>query len=226
MHNAHTPERATPTATATVRRPWTLSRTLVAFGAAGPVLFLALATLLSTLDPLYDARARPMSELALGPGGWLMTVNFWLFGLAIIAFALGLFRSLVRPSRVGTALLVVAGLGIIASGMFPTDRLGAPETGNGQIHNLLFLLVFLALIVSYIFSALAFRREQGWGDLALCTALMPAAVVALLVLFIGFSTDPGDPLYGYGGLVQRVLIAVAFGWMTVVGKRVVFGRQR
>jgi hypothetical protein len=45
------------------------SRFLVALGAAGPVLFFAVATLVGLLRPGYDATSRPVSELALGPFG-------------------------------------------------------------------------------------------------------------------------------------------------------------
>jgi hypothetical protein len=198
---------------------WTLSRSLLAIGAAGPIVFLAVATLTALLDPSYNMARQPMSELALGPNGWLMTANFFLFGLAIIAFAIGLFRSLPRGSWVATVLLVISGLGIFASGIFPTDIKGAPETATGSLHNLLFLVVFLALIISYIFSALALRKLAGWRGHTWTTALMPIVVFGLLFVLIGFGSDIGDPLYAIGGLIQRALIAVAFGWMTVTGGR-------
>lgn len=48
---------------------------------------------------------------------------------------------------------------------------------------------------------------------------MPIIVLDLLFVLIGFGSDIGDPLYAVGGLIQRALIAVAFGWMTVTGGR-------
>lgn len=197
----------------------TVSRILLAIGAAGPLLFLTLATLLGLLDPGYDAWTRPISELALGPNGWLQTANFYLFSLAIIAFALGLFRSLSRPSWAGTGLLIVAGLGMAGAGVFPTDLKGTPETGAGVMHNLLFLVMFLALILSYIPTALSLHRLADWRGYAWATALMPLVVFALLFVFVVLGSDPGDPLYAVSGLIQRILIAVAFGWMTVTALR-------
>lgn len=198
---------------------WTLSRSLLAIGSAGPVVFLGVATLTALLDPGYNMAGQAMSELALGPNGWLMTANFFVFGLAIIAFAIGFFRSLPRGSWVASALLVIAGLGIFASGIFPTDIKGAPETDTGSLHNLLFLVVFFALIISYIFSALALRKLAGWRGHTWATALMPIIVFGLLFVLIGFGSDIGDPLYAIGGLIQRALLGVAFGWMTITGGR-------
>ena len=48
---------------------------------------------------------------------------------------------------------------------------------------------------------------------------MPIIVFGLLFVLIGFGSDIGAPLYAIGGLIQRALIAVAFGWMTVTGRR-------
>jgi hypothetical protein len=198
---------------------WTPTAILLTLGGAGPVLFLALVILGGLMTPGYNALSRPASEIALGAYGWLMTANFFLFGLAIIAFAVGLFRSLPSPSWVGTALLMISGTGIFASGVFPTDLKGAPETPTGSLHNLLFLVVFLALIVSYIFSALSFRKLPGWRGYTWATALMPVVVFGLLFVFIGFGSDIGDPFYTVGGLIQRLLLAVAFGWMTLTAWR-------
>jgi hypothetical protein len=56
------------------------------------------------------------SGLALGPLGWLQDANFLLFGLTLIAFAVGLHRGVARGGRgssVGPALLVLAGEGSV-----------------------------------------------------------------------------------------------------------------
>ncbi len=198
---------------------WTLNRALLTIGGAGPILFLALATLNGLITPGYDMQKQAISELALGQNGWLQTANFFMFGLTIIAFAIGLFRSLPRGSWVGATLLIISGLGIVASGIFPTDLKGAPETDTGGLHNLLFLLVFLMLIISYVFWALSFRRLAGWRAYTWFTAFMPVLVFGLLFVLIGFSSDIGDPLYAVGGLIQRLLLAVAFGWMTLTAWR-------
>jgi hypothetical membrane protein len=219
MSMSPTAEPAIGQATSATPQRWTLTRSLLAIGAAGPIVFLAIATLTGLLDPNYDMASQAMSELALGPNGWLMTANFFVFGLAIIAFAIGFFRSLPRGSWVGSALLLISGLGIFASGIFPADLKGAPETDTGGLHNLLFLVVFLALIISYIFSALALRKLSGWRAYAWATALMPIIVFGLLFVLIGFGSDIGDPLYAVGGLIQRALLAVAFGWMSITAAR-------
>ena len=138
---------------------WPPARILAAVGAAGPLVFLAVATLAGLLDPGYDARTQTVSDLAVAPHGWVQTVNFYIFGSSIVAFALGLFRGLRRRSYAGALLLIVVGACVLASGLYPTDLKGAPVTSTGTIHNLLSLLAFLALIVACVFHAVALRRE-------------------------------------------------------------------
>ena len=202
----------------------------MALGAAGPVLFLAVAALLGLLDPRYDAMSQPMSELVLGPLGWAQTASFYATGLSFVAFALGFalaFRRLLpRRSPAARALLgltgiliSISGAGLVISGVFPTDPSGGPQTGTGVLHDLAFLIVLLPLILAYLSAALAMRKVSGWGRHALATALMPVAVFGLMFVFVAFAGDPGDPLYAVGGLVQRTLLVVAFGWITVTGWR-------
>jgi hypothetical protein len=97
--------------------------------------------------------------------------------------------------------------------------LGGPQTETGALHDLAFLVVFLPLILAYPLAALALHKVAGWGRYALATALIPVAVFGLMFVFVAFASDPGDPLYAIGGLVQRALIAVAFGWITMTGWR-------
>jgi hypothetical membrane protein len=203
----------------TVKATWTPARMLLAIGAAGPIIFLGVATLVGLLAPGYDIMTQSISELAVGPNGWLMTADFFIFGLSIIAFALGLYRSLSRGSRVGTLLLVIVGLATFASGLFATDLQGAITTDTGTIHNMLFLIIFLALIISYIFSARALRKQAGWRMYARYTASMPVVVFGVLAVYITMGSDPGDPLFSIAGLIQRALLALAFGWITLTGWR-------
>jgi hypothetical membrane protein len=219
----HEPDsiRRVPPRNARPASGWTPSRLLTAFGAAGPIIFLAVATLLGLLQPGYSMTTHAISELALGPHGWVQTANFYMIGLAFIAFACGLYFDLGHRSRgargLVSALLVVSGVGLILSGVFPTDPPGAPETGTGALHNLAFLVVFFPLIAAYPFIALVLRKEPGFRTHTLVTALMPLVVFGLMFVYVGFGSGVGDPFYGVSGLIQRALITVAFGWITVTG---------
>jgi hypothetical protein len=161
--------------------------------------------------------------------GWIQTASFYVTGLCFVAFAFGFAvvfsrrlprRSLVARVLIGAAsvLIAISGAGLLMAGEFPTDPLGGPQTENGALHDLAFLVVFLPLILAYP-AALALRKVADWGRYALATALIPVAVFGLMFVFVAFASDPRDPLYAIGGLVQRALIAVAFGLITITGWR-------
>jgi len=73
---------------------------LAVAGIAGPVIFVVVVIVQSLLHPDYSHMALPISALAAWPGGWVQNVNFVVFGLLMIAYAIGLHFG-VRPSRAG-----------------------------------------------------------------------------------------------------------------------------
>src|SRR5215207_10496902 len=94
---------------------------LAAAGIAGPVIFAGVALVQGLLRPEHSLVADPISALAAGPSGWVQDVNFLLFGVLMIAYAVGLHLG-VRPSRagaVGPAFLVLSGVGLLIAGAFP-----------------------------------------------------------------------------------------------------------
>jgi hypothetical protein len=165
-----------------------------------------LTVLAGVVKPGYDILEQTVSELAVGAHGWIQTVNFFIVGGAMVAFALALAatREPVRRSRAAMALFAAAGLAVCAAAFFPTDLAGAPETADGVVHNMLFLGTFLALI-----AAIALQGSK----------LTAAGIFALLVVFVMFAGDVGDPLHGAAGALERVLIAVPLVWITLAARR-------
>jgi hypothetical membrane protein len=205
---------------ATAESAGTVGRVLLAIGAAGPVLFLAVTTILGLLNPNYDVMTEPVSALAWGPYGWVQTANFYVLGAATIAFALGLYRDLEGRGRMGAAILLsISGLALILAGVFKGTPPGAEPTPSGMIHGMAFFWTFIPLPTAYALAALRLKVERGWGAHALYSAAMPSVVFGLVVIYGVLSSDPGDPLFFVGGILNRVLIALAFGWITITAAR-------
>lgn len=231
MPSSLTPTTADPHAVATAlrapsepagRRASTGRRALATFGAAGPVVFLAVTVLAGLLKPGYDIADQAISDLAVGTHGWLQTANFLALGLAMIAAAAALAPGCRsdRRSPTAVALLAAAGAGMFTVGFFPTDLAGAPATGTGAIHNTVSVGVFLALIAAATLHGRALRRAGVQPGLARYLRLTAIGVFAVLVVFAIFAGDVGDPLHAVSGLIERVFIAGALGWITVVSRRV------
>jgi hypothetical membrane protein len=185
-------------------------------GAAGPILFLVVSVLAGVFKPGYDARDQSISELAVGDYGWLQTANFFALGATMIAAAVALAG---RGSRSAVALLAAAGAGMVAVGFFPTDLAGAPPTAHGAAHDTISLGIFLALIAASALYGRALRRTANERALARYSTLTAVAVFALFAIFAVFAGDAGDPLHAASGLLERVFIATALGWVSVVSLR-------
>jgi len=193
------------------------TRSLAIAGAAGPVLFLAVTVVAGLITPGYDVREQSVSELALGPHGWLQTANFVVLGTSMIAAALALgLAPARRASRGAPAVLAVAGAGMVSVAFFTTDAVGTPRTSHGAAHDTVSLGVFLGLIVAAALYGRALRRAGTDVRLARYSRLTAIAVFALFAVFAVFAGDPGDPLHAVSGLLERVFIAVALAWVSVV----------
>ncbi len=69
----------------------------------------------------YNPIAQQISDLTAGPSGWVQQVNFVVFGLLMIAFAVGLHRGVRKtwPWMVGPALVAWNGVELMVAGVFP-----------------------------------------------------------------------------------------------------------
>ena len=48
---------------------------------------------------------------------------------------------------------------------------------------------------------------------------VPSVVFGLVVIYGVLGSDPGAPLFFVGGILNRVLIALAFAWVTITAGR-------
>jgi hypothetical membrane protein len=194
-----------------------MTRRLLGCGAVGGPLFLAVILVEGARRPGYSALRDTGSALAIGREGWVQITNFIVCGLLMLAFAAGLRRAL-RPGLGSLAAPVVAGLyalGLIAAGVSVTDPGdGYPSGGqagqhswHGIAHNVASAVVFLALPALCLVLAVRFVSRPGQR---LWAAYSAATGVAMLALIQGLGVD------GYGGLYQRLTIAVGWGWLAAL----------
>src|SRR5262249_40431714 len=104
---------------------WSLSlRLLVLAGIVGPILFVLVFTIDGLLTPDYSPLSQSVSSLgADGPNAWIQDSNFVVFGLLLIAFAVGFWKIMQEvlsreKLRASTLLLVLTGVGLVNDGFF------------------------------------------------------------------------------------------------------------
>ena len=192
-------------------------RMAAAAGMIGSVLFAATLLTLTVVQydfmlglgwrPLGDPAGAWPSGLALGPYGWAQVANFVLSGILLMIFAAGLHFGATdgRGSRVGPALLLVAGASMALMG-FETDPIQStgPRTLHNLIHDLAFALFVLALLPSFFFLWRRFREDALWRSHARHTLI--TGVLATLLLFL-----PGVAYY--------LFLAVVLVWFEITAVR-------
>ena len=186
-------------------------RLLATAGIVGPILFVMVVIVQSLLHPDYSQLELPISALAAWPGGWVQSVNFFVFGLLTIAYAIGLHLG-VRQSRVGVlgpALLVLGGVGLLIAGIFPWREVEGDFVVPAG-HLLGALLSFLGTGSGFIVLSRRMAADPRWRGVATYTLLSGIAIVVLFVVTFVLVIPPGAPLHSLGGLVQRLTLAVWF----------------
>lgn len=187
---------------------------------AGPI-FVVSFIIQGALRPGYDPLRHPVSSLSLGPGGWVQMVTFWVTGLLVIAFAIGLRR--VDIGRATPILVAVVGLGILAAGFFACDPISgyppgspipAPRTVHGIVHDVVSTPVFTVLPAAMIVLARRWVRagRRGWAAASALAA--PALFACFVMAAVGFAQVAA--VMPYAGLWQRLSLIIGLGWLTVL----------
>lgn len=200
-----------------------MKKILISAGLIGPLLFIVVFLVEGATRPGYNAWLMFVSQLATGPGGWVQVANFYVMGLASIAFAIGLRLATAgtRGSIAAPALLGLFGVTMLVAGTFTTDPglgypVGAPEvhTLHGTIHGFAGLLVFILLPAAAFAMAAHFAAQKTWR-----WAIYSAAVgVVMIVLFFG-GFAVGAISNAPTGLYQRITIVTGWTWIAAVAWR-------
>jgi uncharacterized protein DUF998 len=197
---------------------------LLACGVVGGPLFVTVFLVAGALRPGYDAAQVPVSLLTIGPGGWVQVLNFLVFGVLAIAFAAGLRRA--RRYRAGTVLLVLAGAGLLGSGLAkPDPGNGYPpgaaptESWHGAVHGWSAILFVGGLAAACLLLA---RHGRRWWR-----AYSIASGVLIIVFFLA-SLVVGPQVANLagadGGLLERVAGIAGALWTCVLAVRTLRGR--
>jgi Protein of unknown function (DUF998) len=180
---------------------------LLCFGAV-----MLLHAIRGDIDPLRQV----MSEYANGSHGPLMTVVFYAFGLSSLALAFRLRRAIERPgiTKLFPLLLFLAGLGLIAAGIFEVERPLVPDSVEELIHSDATVVAFVMLIASMFLFSLATRSDPRWWSFRWTSAIL-AGVAALSAMATPFTQESG-----LSGAVQRLLGISVLLWFVLTALHV------
>src|SRR5713101_389070 len=175
-----------------------------------PPLMVALWTVASILRPGYDQLTQKGSELGTGQNSIVMNLNFAVTGVLIIAFALGLARNISGSSlsRIGTTLLLIAGISEAVVAGFPCDPGCPAATGSfSQNFHLGIALVFFGSIgFTPLLVGIRLGVDQFWKPYG---SYSTASGIGSVGLGAAFSIGAVSSSM-FTGLLERVFLAFPF----------------
>lgn len=210
-----TPADAAPAIPPEARRWFSVAAALV-------VLYLVLDVTAQLLPPHYSPITQAESDLAVGPYGGVMTVNFVIRGLLTLAFLNGLRLAITAEGgawsryRRGLAAFLVWGVGAFLLAIFPTDVPAIPVSWHGTIHGVVAIPVFIGgalgtyWVATRFGTSPTFRSAEGWA-----TGLAWLTIVLLVIELLGGLAD--RRLAGeVGGLLERLFLGSVLLWLFLV----------
>lgn len=191
-------------------------------GMVGSVLFVSVFTVYGWLCPGYSPMSMFVSELSLGPYGWVQMLNFLLTGALVLVFGRGLAAHFTTgaASRTAPVLVQCMGVSLMASGLFTTDpsAMFDQASAHGVVHGIFGAIFFTLAPVSCFVFYRRFRSDRAWHPLAGWT-LAAGVVLTLGIGLLKVSQQPGSGLFDWKGLVQRVILAAVMAWIFAVAFR-------
>ena len=191
-------------------------------GMIGSALFVTVFTLEGWLRPGYDARSTFISELSIGPRGWIQILNFIILGTLFLVFTWGVageFRE-GKASKAGPILLAIIGFSFLVSGPLVTDLAATPRDQmslHGILHGIFGALVFSLSPISCFVFWRRFRQDPKWQHLqgwTLAAGIITTAAVVLLSVSTKIPVTP-NAFTPWNGLIQRMVIIPYLIWIFI-----------
>ncbi|MHC9295956.1 DUF998 domain-containing protein [Mycobacterium sp. LTG2003] len=202
---------------------------LLTAGIVGGLLITVVSLTLAFTRPGFDVTRHGNSMLALGDLGWVQTADFIVYGLLMVAFAVGVKRGTAGAPGGTSAAVCVAVYGLLGSvvvGLNPADPgfgfpPGAPDGYPGadelsvpaKVHGIAGLIGFLAITCGCIAFARYFAHaaDRLWALVSAAVGLAVFGVVVYLGLNSGAETTTFNymPTWVVGTVLWLYIAAVA-----------------
>jgi hypothetical membrane protein len=180
------------------------------------VLSVLLEVMVQLLPPHYSAISQAESDLAVGPYGLLMDINFAIRGVLILLFV-GALMSIVpkeRQSRGGLILMGISAVGKLVIAFAVTDLTSPPQTLHGMIHAIAALVSFFCGGLGELLLAHALGHKRNGHPSP--RALVGLAIVGFICSVIVMLTIAASSRIGVWGLLERINTVLFLGWMFLV----------
>jgi hypothetical membrane protein len=185
-------------------------------GIAGPLIYVFIVLVLASLTPGYSHVADYMSELGATGAPYALVMNtlgFFLLGILMVGFAVGLHYGIRQGSEVGPLLIATSGIFIILTGIFSCDPGCVNSTIIGELHDAFAMTIGVAFAIAPFAIAQRLYEDKRWKNYFWFTL-----AIGVLSAFFGMGFI-FIKLSGWMGAVQRLSMAIPMFWMEVMAIR-------
>jgi hypothetical membrane protein len=198
------------------------SRRRYAVALTGVALYVILDAVAQLLPPHYSPISQAESDLAVGPYGYIMAINFLNRGFLSLEFLFALVGTVrltggaISEYRRGFTLLGIWSVGALLLAFFPTDVPATPVSWHGAIHLVVAVIAFLA----GAFGALAISMRMGGNQTLAALRRFALPIAALAVVFC--LLELLAPFFlshlaaRFGGLFERMFLGTMLVWIAAI----------
>lgn len=198
-------------------------RLVALIGIVSPILCVLVFALAGLLRPGYSPIHHVISDLGVGPDGWILNTDLVISGMLSLIFVFGFYRQM-RPviSRgwllASTILLALSGAGVANEGIFHQPNYGDPAAHLHKVlHGIGLAVLFYSLVIALLIIGWQLCKSAAWRRYGLYLLLTALATFGLLVLPSQIAGSSH-----FGGLIERAQVIVGFSWSVVIGWRLFF----
>ena len=193
-------------------------------GMIGTAVFTVSFVVNGFLRPDYNPVLNYISELAIGPIGWIQIVSFLFLGVSIILFSFGVRAAFHtgRASRAAPVLFLIIGISYILSGLFVTDpqaMFDNQQTPHGVIHGIVGALVFSLSAICCFVLWRRFRIDKEWQSMSVFS-FVAGTVMTILIVLMKIGQLHTGLLHDWAGIVQRCCLITSYVWIFLLSYKI------
>jgi len=180
------------------------------------VLSVLLEVIVQALPPHYSPLSQSESDLAVGPYGFLMAINFVIRGVLTLIFLVAFMRAIPKEgqSRSGLILLGVSAIGRLIIAFVPTDLTSPPHTIHGTIHALVALASFFCGALGILLLSRSLRhvpnvRPSQRFLVGLASVTLAWSVIVIVTVVV-------STRIGVWGLLERIFDGLFYLWILII----------
>ncbi len=180
------------------------------------ILYVILDAIAQILPPHYSPLSQAESLLAVGPYGYIMTVNFLIRGVFSLLFVYALVQILTifgenwQSYRLGLYAIGIWGIGALLLA-------GFPATGRTiVIHTIIGIIVFIAAPLGELSISLKLGRVKALAGVKKIALVIAVLGVLIMAFYWGVLPFLHHLKSSYGGFFERLLIGSVISWMGIM----------